>query len=50
MSIYQRLQKMIGPVAKDGIVTYDDVEPDETTLAFAIRKKLGQESRRTGGV
>ena len=32
--------RMIKPVAKDSILTYDDVELDETTLAFKIRKAL----------
>ena len=38
--------KMIKPVAKDVIVTYDDVELDETQLPFRIRKMLEDEARQ----
>ena len=37
--------KLIRPVPKDAYVTYDDVELDETSLAFRIRKTLEAESR-----
>lgn len=39
--------RMIKPVAKDSTLTYDDVELDETTLAFKIRKGLEEELRKT---
>ena len=35
--------KLIKPIAKDTYVTYDDVELDETSLAFRIRKTLEEE-------
>ena len=38
---------MIKPVAKDAIVTYDDVELDETPLSFNLRKTLEEESLKT---
>ena len=38
--------KMIKPVAKDSFVTYNDVEMDESTLAFRIRKTLEESSRK----
>jgi predicted homoserine dehydrogenase-like protein len=37
--------KLIRPVAKDAYVTYDDVQLDETTLAFRIRKTQEAEYR-----
>ncbi len=37
--------KLIKPIAKDTYVTYDDVELDETSLAFKIRKTLEEEYR-----
>ena len=36
------------PIAKDTYVTYDDVELDETSLAFRIRKTLEEEYRQDG--
>jgi predicted homoserine dehydrogenase-like protein len=44
-----RRGKMIKPVVKDSILTYDDIELDETTLAFKIRKTLEKELRKTEG-
>jgi predicted homoserine dehydrogenase-like protein len=38
--------KMIKPVAKDSLVTYGDVEMDENTLAFRVRKTLEDSSRK----
>jgi predicted homoserine dehydrogenase-like protein len=38
--------RMIRPVTKNSILTYDDVALDETTLAFKIRKALEQEVRK----
>jgi len=38
--------KMIEPVAKDSLVTYSDVEMDENTLAFRLRKTLEDSSRK----
>ena len=38
--------KMIEPVAKDSLVTYSDVEMDENTLAFRVRKTLEDSSRK----
>jgi predicted homoserine dehydrogenase-like protein len=38
--------KMIEPVAKDSLVTYGDVEMDENTLAFRVRKTLEDSSRK----
>jgi len=37
--------KVIKPIAKDTYVTYDDIELDETSLAFKIRKTLEEEYR-----
>ena len=39
---------MINPVSKDSFVTYDDVEMDEKTLAFRVRKTLEESSRKVG--
>jgi predicted homoserine dehydrogenase-like protein len=39
--------KMIRPVAKDAVVTFDDVELDETPLSFRLRKTLEEESVKT---
>ena len=39
--------KMIRPVAKDALVTFDDVELDETPLSFRLRKTLEEESAKT---
>jgi predicted homoserine dehydrogenase-like protein len=39
--------KMINPVAKDALVTFDDVELDETPLSFRLRKTLEEESVKT---
>ena len=39
--------KMIRPVAKDALVTFDDVELDETPLSFTLRKALEEESKKT---
>jgi predicted homoserine dehydrogenase-like protein len=39
--------RMIKPVAKDSMLTYDDVELDETTLAFRVRKALEEGLRKT---
>jgi predicted homoserine dehydrogenase-like protein len=38
--------RIIKPVGKDSIVTYDDVVLDETTLAYKVRKTLEEESRK----
>jgi predicted homoserine dehydrogenase-like protein len=40
--------KLIKPIAKDTYVTYDDVELDETSLAFKIRKTMEDEYRQYG--
>ena len=37
---------MIRPVAKDSFVTYKDVELDESTLAFKVRKTLEASSKK----
>lgn len=37
--------RVIRPVSKDALLTYDDVKLDETPLVFTLRKKL-EESRR----
>lgn len=42
--------QMIKPVAKDALLTYDDVVLDESTLVFALRKKMEEEARKAGGV
>jgi predicted homoserine dehydrogenase-like protein len=39
--------KMIRPVAKDALVTFDDVELDETPLSFRLRKTLEEEAAKT---
>jgi predicted homoserine dehydrogenase-like protein len=39
--------RMIKPVPKDAIVTYDDVELDETPLSFKLRKTLEEDSKET---
>ncbi len=39
--------KMIKAVAKDALVTFDDVELDETPLSFRLRKTLEVESVKT---
>jgi predicted homoserine dehydrogenase-like protein len=39
--------KIINPVAKDALVTFDDVELDETPLSFRLRKTLEEESVKT---
>jgi predicted homoserine dehydrogenase-like protein len=41
--------KVFKPVAKDSILTYDDVELDETTLAFKMRTILENELKKTDG-
>jgi predicted homoserine dehydrogenase-like protein len=38
--------KMIRPVAKDTLLTYDDVELDESTLVFTLRKRMEEEARK----
>jgi predicted homoserine dehydrogenase-like protein len=38
--------RMVKPVAKDCIVTYGDVDLDESTLAFKVRKSLEGSSRK----
>ena len=38
--------RMIKSVAKDSFVTYRDVELDESTLAFKVRKALEESSRK----
>lgn len=38
--------KMIKPVPKDSFVTYNDVEMDEKTLVFRLRKILEESSRK----
>lgn len=38
--------KMIKPVPRDSFVTYDDVEMDEDTFAFRVRKTLEERSRK----
>lgn len=40
--------KVIKPIAKDTCVTYGDVELDETSLAFRLRKTLEEEYREDG--
>ena len=37
--------KMIRPVARDVLLTYDDVVLDESTLVFALRKRMEEEAR-----
>ena len=38
--------RTIKPVPKDSFVTYHDVEMDEKTLAFRVRKTLEESSRK----
>jgi predicted homoserine dehydrogenase-like protein len=42
--------KMTRPVAKDALLTYDDVVLDESTLVFTLRKRMEEEARNVGGV
>ena len=42
--------KMIRPVAKDALLTYDDVELDESTLVFTLRKRMEEEARKARGM
>jgi predicted homoserine dehydrogenase-like protein len=42
--------KMLRPVARDVLLTYDDVELDESTLVFTLRKRMEEEARKVGGV
>jgi predicted homoserine dehydrogenase-like protein len=37
--------RLIRPVAKDGFLTYADVELDETLLSFTLRKSMEEENR-----
>jgi predicted homoserine dehydrogenase-like protein len=39
-------RKMVKPVTQDSILTYEDIELDETTLSFKIRKALEEELGR----
>jgi predicted homoserine dehydrogenase-like protein len=41
-----RAGRMIKSVTKDSFVTYDDVELDESTLAFKVRKTLEESSKK----
>ena len=38
--------KMVRAVAKDALLTYDDVVLDESTLVFALRKRMEEEARK----
>jgi predicted homoserine dehydrogenase-like protein len=38
--------RMVRPVSKDALLTYDDVSLDETTLAFRLRKEMEASARR----
>jgi len=38
--------RLIRPVAKDAVLTYDDVELDETLLSFTLRKSMEEEKMK----